>query len=82
MLVDAASILTDAHRDPNLAERCLRSYLSSGAKTDAAPAFKVHLRLSKLLAARGDARDAEQERAAAAALAPDYVRSGRSAQGQ
>jgi len=73
-LVDAASILTKARRAPDLAERCLRDYLASRAKSDAAPAFKVHLQLSRLLAARGDDAGAAQEKDAAAALAPDFVR--------
>jgi tetratricopeptide (TPR) repeat protein len=81
VLIDAASILTAAHRAPDLAERCLRDYLSSNAKSDAAPAFKVHLQLSRLLAARGDTRDANRETAAAAALAPAFARSARPAQG-
>jgi hypothetical protein len=80
-LVDAASILTEAHRAPELAERCLRDYLSSHAKSDEAPAFKVHLQLSRLLAARGDSRNAKLEIAAAAALAPAFGHAGRSAQG-
>jgi len=80
-LVDAASILSEAHRAPDLAERCLRDYLSSRAKSDAAPAFKVHLQLSRLLAARGDTPGAEREIAAAAALAPAFTRSARTAQG-
>jgi len=80
-LVDAASILTKARRAPELAERCLRDYLSSHAKSDAAPAFKVHLQLSRLLAARGDNPGAEREVAAAAALAPAFTRSARTAQG-
>ena len=74
VLVDAASILTKAHRAPDLAERCLRDYLASHAKSDAAPAFKVHLQLSGLLAAHGAAAEAATEKDAAAALAPDYVR--------
>ena len=72
--VDAASILTKAHRAQDLAERCLRDYLASHAKSDAAPAFKVHLQLSRLLAARGAAAEAATEKDAAAALAPAYVR--------
>ena len=65
-LVDAASILTDAHRSPELAETLLRAYLSSSAKTDDAPAFKVHIQLGDLLAHRGDAAAAHREYAAAA----------------
>ncbi len=76
VLVDAASILTAAHRDPALAERCLRSYLASPAKSDGAPAFKVHLQLSRLLAARGEAIEASKEVATAATLAPAFIRRG------
>jgi tetratricopeptide (TPR) repeat protein len=81
MLVDAASILTKANRAPDLAERCLRDYLASRAKSDAAPAFKVHLQLSRLLAARGDKPSADREVAAAAALAPAFTRNARTSQG-
>jgi uncharacterized protein HemY len=72
-LVDAASILTDAHRSPDLAETLLRSYLASLAKTDDAPAFKVHIQLGNLLANRGDAAGAHSEYAAAFALASNYA---------
>jgi tetratricopeptide (TPR) repeat protein len=82
VLVDAASILSAAHLASDLAERCLRTYLASPAKSDAAPAFKVHLQLSGLLAARGDTVEAGKEAATAAALAPSFTRHGaRIAQG-
>jgi tetratricopeptide (TPR) repeat protein len=81
VLVDAAAILTEAQRAPDLAERCLRAYLASHAKSDEAPAFKVHLQLSRLLAARGDSRDATRELEAAAALAPAFAHIARPAQG-
>ena len=81
VLVDAASILTAAHRAPDLAELCLRTYLAGHAKSDAAPAFKVHLQLARLLTARGDASDATREAATAAALAPAFTRNTRPAQG-
>ena len=82
VLVDAASILTAARRAPDIAERCLRTYLASSGKSDAAPAFKVHLQLSRLLAARGDTAEADKEVATAAALAPAFTRRGaRAAQG-
>jgi thioredoxin-like negative regulator of GroEL len=74
VLVDAASILTAAHRAPDLAELCLRNYLAGHAKSDAAPTFKVHLQLARLLAARGDATAANQETATAAQLAPAFTR--------
>ena len=80
-LVDAASILTAAHRDPSLAEHCLREYLSSRAKSDAAPAFKVHLQLAKLFAARGNMQEADRETEAAAALAPMFTRRSKSSRG-
>jgi tetratricopeptide (TPR) repeat protein len=72
-LVDAATILTAAHLSPQLAENLLRTYLSSSAKSDEAPAFKVHIQLGKLLAQRGDTAGAHQEYVAAAALAPNYA---------
>jgi hypothetical protein len=71
-LVDAASILISTNRSPELAERCLRTYLASPAKSDAAPAFKVHLQLGRLLAAHGDSQNATREIEAAAALAPTF----------
>jgi tetratricopeptide (TPR) repeat protein len=81
VLVDAASILTDVHREPDLAERLLRDYLASPAKSDAAPAFKVHLQLSRLLARRGDTASAHEEVSAAAALAAAFARRAPAAQG-
>ena len=80
VLVDAASILTNAHREPALAERCLNEYLASRSRSDAAPTFKVHLQLSRLLAARGDQAGSSREVASAAALAPAFTRT-RSSQG-
>jgi len=72
-LVDVASILTDAHRRPDLAEKALREYLASPAKTDDAPAFKVHLQLGDILKKRGDLSGAQQEYAAALALASNFA---------
>jgi len=80
-LVDAAGVLTAAHRAPDLAERCLRDYLASRATSDTAPVFKVHLQLSKLLMARGDTAGAHKEIDTAAALAPAFTRSARSVRG-
>jgi Tfp pilus assembly protein PilF len=71
-LVDAASILIDANRAPELAEQALRDYLASPAQSDDAPVFRVHLKLGKLLAAHGDASGAQREYAAAIALASNY----------
>ena len=72
-LVDAASTLTEAHNSPQLAISLLRTYLASSAKTDGAPAFKVHLQLGCLLAQDGDAAGAHREYLAATALASNYV---------
>jgi len=80
-IVDAASLLISMHREPELAERCLRLYLASSSKTDEAPAFKVHVELSRLLAARGSTGEAGQQMAAAAALAPVFARSAQHWQG-
>jgi len=80
-LVDASSILTAAHLSPELAENLLREYLASSAKSDGAPAFRVHLQLGKLLAARGDSAGAHREYAAAVALAPNYAPARKAMQG-
>lgn len=80
-IVDAASVLIAAHAEPDLAERCLRLYLASKAKTDEAPAFKVHVQLSRLLAARGLSAEAGQHMEVATALAPVFARSSRQWQG-
>ncbi|HEX4650854.1 MAG TPA: tetratricopeptide repeat protein [Granulicella sp.] len=71
-LVDAASILTAAHRDTQLAEQLLREYLASPAKSENAPAFRVHVQLGKLLASDGDKAGARREYDAALALASQY----------
>jgi tetratricopeptide (TPR) repeat protein len=81
VLVDAASILTAANRSPELAERLLREYLSSPAKSDGAPAFKVHVQLGDLLLKRGDSAGAHREYAAALALASNYVPARKAIQG-
>jgi tetratricopeptide (TPR) repeat protein len=73
VLVDAASILTSVHRSPELAERLLRDYLASPAKTDEAPAFKAHFQLGTLLAQQGDDAGAQAEYTAALALASSYA---------
>lgn len=74
-LVDAANILTRIHREPQLAIHALQSYLTSPAKSDDAPAFKVRLRLADLLRSAGDAAGARRETAVATQLAPDYAAS-------
>lgn len=80
-LVDVASILTASHQAPQLAESALREYLSSSAKSDDAPAFKVHVQLGDLLAHRGDSAGAHREYAAAVALASHYEPARKALQG-
>lgn len=80
-LVDAASILIAMNRSPELAEECLREYLSSSARSDDAPAFKVRIQLGNLLANHGDAISAHREYAAAVALASNYAPARKSLQG-
>ena len=72
-LVDAATTLTEINREPRLAERALRDYLASHAKSDAAPAFKVHVMLAKLLRDEGNAADAKIELAHSLELASSYA---------
>jgi tetratricopeptide (TPR) repeat protein len=79
-LVDAASILTDAHRNPQLARQLLREYLASPAKSESAPAFRVHVQLGKLLASDGDKAGARREYLAALALASKYSEAQRALQ--
>lgn len=70
--VDAALILKQEKRSPELAVSWLRHYLESPARTDAAPAFRVHVAIGDLLLLAGDARGASAEYAAARALASGY----------
>ena len=71
-LMDIASILGDAHRSPEMAEKALRLYLDSSAKSEAAPVFKVRVQLGQRLAQRGDTAAARREYTAALALASSY----------
>jgi tetratricopeptide (TPR) repeat protein len=80
-LVDAASIFTDMRRQLDLAERLLRDYLASPAKSEDAPAFKVHEQLGNLLKLRGDSSGARREYVAAAALASNYGPARKAVQG-
>jgi tetratricopeptide (TPR) repeat protein len=81
-LVDVASILTDLHRRPDLAEKALRDYLASPSKTDEAPVFKVHLQLGDILKKNGDTAGAQREYAAAFGLAPHFAPARKAAEGQ
>lgn len=80
-LYDAASILIELHRQPELAERCLREYLASSAKSDEAPAFKARMLLGNLLKQRGDSQGAQREYATALSLASKYSPAQKATQG-
>ncbi|CAN5413814.1 hypothetical protein BH10ACI4_BH10ACI4_39030 [soil metagenome] len=80
-LVDAASILTQAHQSPELAERLLREYLASTSQTDESPVFKAHVQLGDLLKSRGDKAGARTEYEAALALATSYTPARKALQG-
>lgn len=71
-LVDGASNLAQAGRDPQTAILWLQQYLSSYAQSESAPAFAVRAQLAKLLASRGDSQAAQEQLAAAHALASAY----------
>ena len=51
----------------------MREYLAGNALNADAPAFVVHTRIGNLLKQLGDKQGAEQEFAAARALAKDYA---------
>lgn len=72
-LVDAATILIQLQQEPRLAERALRDYLASRARSDAAPAFRVHVTLARLLRTQGNAQEATIELHKALALASGYA---------
>jgi tetratricopeptide (TPR) repeat protein len=74
-VVDAASILMEVNREPELAEKMLRGYLSGKAKSDDAPAFKVHELLGRLLLKKGDKTGAKIEFEESLAMAHDYASS-------
>ncbi len=81
-LVDVASVLYTMHREPQMAEHALREYLTSNAKTDAAPAFRAHHQLGQWLSAGGDRVAARKEYAAALALASNYAPARKALQAQ
>jgi tetratricopeptide (TPR) repeat protein len=71
-LVDGASILMHADKEPELATQWMRQYLASSSQAEEAPAFAVHVQLGQLLKQMGDESGASQEYAAARALATGY----------
>jgi tetratricopeptide (TPR) repeat protein len=68
---DAASVLNEAGREPELAVKLIQTYLA-GPKSEEAPAFQAHTRLARLYDKLGDLPAARRERSAALALAHDY----------
>ncbi|HUY81281.1 MAG TPA: tetratricopeptide repeat protein [Acidobacteriaceae bacterium] len=72
-LVDGASTLIKAGREPQLAAQWLREYLNGKALSADAPAFAVHAELGKLLRTQGDLPAANREFAAANALSANYA---------
>jgi Tetratricopeptide repeat len=71
-LFNGASVLSRGHRNLNLAAKMLEEYLANYTKTEEAPAFEAHVRLSRIKAELGDRAGALQERAAALQLAHAY----------
>lgn len=71
-LYDAAGILIEGKLDPGTAARLLEEYLASPAMTEEGPAFEAHVRLARLKKQLGDSNGAQQQIAAALALAHDY----------
>ena len=72
-VVDAASILMEMDREQETSEEVLRGYLAGNTKSDAAPAFKVHEQLGRLLLKKGDKTGAKIEMEQALALVHDYA---------
>jgi tetratricopeptide (TPR) repeat protein len=72
-LVDAASILYEMHREPQLAMQALNLYLSGNAHTDAAPIARVYVLMGKLLVATGDKAGAKINFEKALQLAAKYA---------
>jgi len=71
-LVDGASNLLLAGREPQTAILWLQEYLKSSAQSELAPAFIVHAELAQLLHQQGDEAAAQQQLAAVHALASGY----------
>jgi tetratricopeptide (TPR) repeat protein len=72
-VVDAASILNEMHVEAKLAMATLQQYLAGNAKSDAAPAAKVHVILGRMMSDAGDAAGADAEFHKALELASNYA---------
>jgi len=71
-LVDGASNLALAGREPQIAIQWLDQYLNSDAQSEVAPAFVVRAQLAGLLQTQGDMRGAQQQLAEVHVLASAY----------
>lgn len=69
--VEVARLLTTMHAPTDQIIPLLQSYLASPARSDDAPAFRVHLQLARIFATCGDTSSAARERQQAQRLAPD-----------
>ena len=72
-LFNGASVLIRANRDPDRAATMLEDYLNSPSRTEEGPAFLAHAWLARLKMQLGDEAGAQQEQAAARALAGEYL---------
>ncbi len=71
-LVDGASNLSLAGREPQTVILWLQAYLKSSAQSELVPAFVVRAQLAQLLHQQGDEAAAQQQLAAVHALASGY----------
>lgn len=72
-LYNGASTLIGANRELPLAAKMLEDYLASSNKSEEAPAFVAYSRLARVKEQLGDKVAAEQDRAAATALAHEFT---------
>ena len=72
-LYDAAGVLIRYQREPALAAKMLENYVNGLGKSEEAPAFVAYSRLARLKHQLGDTAGAEQDQAAALALAHEYT---------
>jgi tetratricopeptide (TPR) repeat protein len=71
--IDAAKLLLKLNRNVDIAQQALRDYLNSSEQSAAVPAFRIHTMLGQSLLKQGNRAAAQQEFAAALALAHDYA---------
>jgi tetratricopeptide (TPR) repeat protein len=71
-LVDGAANLIQANLEPQTAIQLLQQYLNSQAQSEDSPAFAVRAKLAQLLVDQGDSAGAQEQIAAARALASGY----------